>query len=109
MIKFKRFLTEGTDASTLFEGVIAVCISMSGYSQKRFKDNILKQKEVKVFLKVTKSDWAVDGKQKKKRQIFFGIFLNFVNLNYQQQQQMLVLDKQNLKSQPFGLTLQEKV
>ena len=77
MIKFKRFLTEGTDASTLFEGVIAVCLSMSGYSQKRFKDNILKQKEVKVFLKVTKSDWAVDGKTKKEKA---DIFWNFSQL-----------------------------
>ena len=74
MIKFKRFLTEGTDASTLFEGVIAVCLSMSGYSQKRFKDNILKQKEVKVFLKVTKSDWAVDGKTKKEKADIFWKF-----------------------------------
>ena len=77
MIRFKRFLTEGTDASTLFEGVIAVCLSMSGYSQKRFKDNILKQKEVKVFLKVTKSDWAVDGKTKKEKA---DIFWNFSQL-----------------------------
>ena len=77
MIKFKRFLTEGTDASTLFEGVIAVCLSMSGYSQKRFKDNILKQKEVKVFLKVTESDWAVDGKTKKEKA---DIFWNFSQL-----------------------------
>ena len=77
MIKFKRFLTEGTDASTLFEGVIAVCLSMSGYSQKRFKDNILKQKEVKAFLKVTKSDWAVDGKTKKEKA---DIFWNFSQL-----------------------------
>ena len=77
MLKFKRFLTEGTDASTLFEGVIAVCLSMSGYSQKRFKDNILKQKEVKVFLKVTKSDWAVDGKTKKEKA---DIFWNFSQL-----------------------------
>ena len=74
MIRFKRFLTEGTDASTLFEGVIAVCLSMSGYSQKRFKDNILKQKEVKVFLKVTKSDWAVDGKTKKEKADIFWKF-----------------------------------
>ena len=74
MIKFKRFLTEGTDASTLFEGVIAVCLSMSGYSQKRFKDNILKQKEIKVFLKVTKSDWAVDGKTKKEKADIFWKF-----------------------------------
>ena len=77
MIGFKRFLTEGTDASTLFEGVIAVCLSMSGYSQKRFKDNILKQKEVKAFLKVTKSDWAVDGKTKKEKA---DIFWNFSQL-----------------------------
>ena len=77
MIRFKRFLTEGTDASTLFEGVIAVCLSMSGYSQKRFKDNILKQKEVKAFLKVTKSDWAVDGKTKKEKA---DIFWNFSQL-----------------------------
>ena len=77
MIKFKRFLTEGTDASTLFEGVIAVCLSMSGYSQKRFKDNILKQKEVKSFLKVTKSDWVVDGKTKKEKA---DIFWNFSQL-----------------------------
>ena len=77
MIKFKNFLTEGTDASTLFEGVIAVCLSMSGYSQKRFKDNILKQKEIKVFLKVTKSDWAVDGKTKKEKA---DIFWNFSQL-----------------------------
>ena len=77
MIRFKRFLTEGTDASTLFEGVIAVCLSMSGYSQKRFKDNILKQKEIKVFLKVTKSDWAVDGKTKKEKA---DIFWNFSQL-----------------------------
>ena len=77
MIKFKRFLTEGTDASTLFEGVIAVCLSMSGYSQKRFKDNILKQKELKVLLKVTKSDWAVDGKTKKEKA---DIFWNFSQL-----------------------------
>ena len=77
MIGFKRFLTEGTDASTLFEGVIAVCLSMSGYSQKRFKDNILKQKEIKVFLKVTKSDWAVDGKTKKEKA---DIFWNFSQL-----------------------------
>ena len=77
MIKFKNFLTEGTDASTLFEGVIAVCLSMSGYSQKRFKDNILKQKEIKVFLKVTKSDWAVDGKTKKEKT---DIFWNFSQL-----------------------------
>ena len=77
MIGFKNFLTEGTDASTLFEGVIAVCLSMSGYSQKRFKDNILKQKEVKAFLKVTKSDWAVDGKTKKEKA---DIFWNFSQL-----------------------------
>ena len=77
MIKFKNFLTEGTDASTLFEGVIAVCLSMSGYSQKRFKDNILKQKEVKSFLKVTKSDWVVDGKTKKEKA---DIFWNFSQL-----------------------------
>ena len=77
MIRFKNFLTEGTDASTLFEGVIAVCLSMSGYSQKRFKDNILKQKEVKAFLKVTKSDWAVDGKTKKEKA---DIFWNFSQL-----------------------------
>ena len=77
MIRFKRFLTEGTDASTLFEGVIAVCLSMSGYSQKRFKDNILKQKEVKAFLKVTKSDWVVDGKTKKEKA---DIFWNFSQL-----------------------------
>ena len=77
MIRFKRFLTEGTDASTLFEGVIAVCLSMSGYSQKRFKDNILKQKEVKSFLKVTKSDWVVDGKTKKEKA---DIFWNFSQL-----------------------------
>ena len=77
MIKFKNFLTEGTDASTLFEGVIAICLSMSGYSQKRFKDNILKQKEIKVFLKVTKSDWAVDGKTKKEKA---DIFWNFSQL-----------------------------
>ena len=77
MIRFKNFLTEGTDASTLFEGVIAVCLSMSGYSQKRFKDNILKQKEIKVFLKVTKSDWAVDGKTKKEKA---DIFWNFSQL-----------------------------
>jgi hypothetical protein len=74
MIRFKNFLTEGTDASTLFEGVIAVCLSMSGYSQKRFKDNILKQKEIKVFLKVTKSDWAVDGKTKKEKANIFWKF-----------------------------------
>ena len=74
MIKFRNFLTEGTDASTLFEGVIAVCLSMSGYSQKRFKDNILKQKEIKVFLKVTKSDWAVDGKTKKEKADIFWKF-----------------------------------
>ena len=74
MIRFKNFLTEGTDASTLFEGVIAVCLSMSGYSQKRFKDNILKQKEIKVFLKVTKSDWAVDGKTKKEKADIFWKF-----------------------------------
>jgi len=74
MIGFKNFLTEGTDASTLFEGVIAVCLSMSGYSQKRFKDNILKQKEVKSFLKVTKSDWAVDGKTKKEKANIFWKF-----------------------------------
>ena len=77
MIGFKNFLTEGTDASTLFEGVIAVCLSMSGYSQKRFKDNILKQKEVKAFLKVTKSDWVVDGKTKKEKA---DIFWNFSQL-----------------------------
>ena len=77
MIRFKNFLTEGTDASTLFEGVIAVCLSMSGYSQKRFKDNILKQKEVKAFLKVTKSDWVVDGKTKKEKA---DIFWNFSQL-----------------------------
>ena len=77
MIGFKNFLTEGTDDSTLFEGVIAVCLSMSGYSQKRFKDNILKQKEVKAFLKVTKSDWAVDGKTKKEKA---DIFWNFSQL-----------------------------
>ena len=77
MIRFKNFLIEGTDASTLFEGVIAVCLSMSGYSQKRFKDNILKQKEIKVFLKVTKSDWAVDGKTKKEKA---DIFWNFSQL-----------------------------
>ena len=77
MIGFKNFLTEGTDASTLFEGVIAVCLSMSGYSQKRFKDNILKQKEVKSFLKVTKSDWVVDGKTKKEKA---DIFWNFSQL-----------------------------
>ena len=77
MIRFKNFLTEGTDASTLFEGVIAICLSMSGYSQKRFKDNILKQKEIKVFLKVTKSDWAVDGKTKKEKA---DIFWNFSQL-----------------------------
>ena len=77
MIKFRNFLTEGTDASTLFEGVIAVCLSMSGYSQKRFKDNILKQKEIKVFLKVTKSDWAVYGKTKKEKA---DIFWNFSQL-----------------------------
>ena len=77
MIRFKNFLTEATDASTYFEGVISVCLSMSGYSQKRFKDNILKQKEVKVFLKVTKSDWAVDGKTKKEKA---DIFWNFSQL-----------------------------
>jgi len=77
MIRFKNFLIEGTDASTLFEGVIAICLSMSGYSQKRFKDNILKQKEIKVFLKVTKSDWAVDGKTKKEKA---DIFWNFSQL-----------------------------
>ena len=77
MIKFKNFLTEATDASTYFEGVISVCLSMSGYSQKRFKDNILKQKEVKAFLKVTKSDWAVDGKTKKEKA---DIFWNFSQL-----------------------------
>jgi len=77
MIKFRNFLAEGTDASTLFEGVIAVCLSMSGYSQKRFKDNILKQKEVKSFLKVTKSDWVVDGKTKKEKA---DIFWNFSQL-----------------------------
>ena len=77
MIRFKNFLTEGTDASTLFEGVIAVCLSMSGYSQKRFIDNILKQKEVKSFLKVTKSDWVVDGKTKKEKA---DIFWNFSQL-----------------------------
>ena len=68
MIRFKRFLTEGTDASTLFEGVIAVCLSMSGYSQKRFKDNILKQKEVKQFIKAAGKEWAVAGKKKKEQQ-----------------------------------------
>ena len=65
MIRFKRFLTEATDASTYFEGVISVCLSMSGYSQKRFKDNILKQKEVKQFIKAAGKEWAVAGKKKK--------------------------------------------
>ena len=64
MIKFRNFLTEGTDASTLFEAVISVCLSMSSSSQKKFKAEILKQKEIKDFLKVVKSDWAVYGKSK---------------------------------------------
>ena len=68
MIRFKNFLTEATDASTYFEGVISVCLSMSGYSQKRFKDNILKQKEVKQFIKAAGKEWAVAGKKKKEQQ-----------------------------------------
>ena len=50
MIRFKNFLTEATDASTYFEGVISVCLSMSGYSQKRFKDNILKDNILLKFI-----------------------------------------------------------
>ena len=68
MIRFKNFLTEATDASTYFEGVISVCLSMSGYSQKRFKDNILKQKEVKQFIKAAGKEWAVAGKKKTEQQ-----------------------------------------
>ena len=45
MIKFKTFLTEATDASTYFEGVIALCVSMYGNGKKAaetsFKDKIL--------------------------------------------------------------------
>ena len=68
MKTFKKFLVEATDASTYFEGVISVCLSMSGYSQKRFKDNILKQKEVKQFLKAAGKEWAVAGKKKTEQQ-----------------------------------------
>ena len=77
MKTFKKFLVEGTDASTLFEGVIAVCLTMSSSSEKKFKDNILKQKEIKSFLKVTKKDWAVFGKSKKEQ---VDIFWNFSQL-----------------------------
>jgi len=77
MKTFKTFLTEGTDASTLFEAVISVCLSMSSSSQKKFKAEILKQKEIKDFLKVVKSDWAVYGKSKEEQE---DIFWNFAKL-----------------------------
>ena len=37
MKSFKTYLTEGTDASTLFEGVIATCLSLSSQKEKKFK------------------------------------------------------------------------
>ena len=77
MKPFRKFLVEGTDASTLFEAVISVCLSMSNSSQKKFKADILKQKEIKDFLKVVKSDWAVFGKSKKEQE---DIFWNFAKL-----------------------------
>jgi hypothetical protein len=77
MKRFKNFLTEGTDASTLFEGVIAVCLSLSSNKEKKFKSLILKQKEVKLFLKVVKSDWVVYGKSSKEKE---DIFWNFALL-----------------------------
>ena len=74
MITFKTFLVEGTDASTLFEGVIATCLSLSSQKEKKFKSVILKQKEIKVFLKVIKSDWAVYKKTKKEQADIFWKF-----------------------------------
>ncbi len=77
MKPFKKYLIEGTDASTLFEGVIAVCLSLSSNKEEKFKSLILKQKEVKSFLKVVKSDWAVYGKTTKEQE---DIFWNFALL-----------------------------
>jgi len=74
MKSFKTFLVEGTDASTLFEGVIATCLSLSSQKEKKFKSVILKQKEIKVFLKVIKSDWAVYKKTKKEQADIFWKF-----------------------------------
>ena len=88
MIRFKNFLTEATDASTYFEGVIALCVSMYGNGKKtaenNFKDTILKKPIVKKFLNKTKKDWAVYGKKKKEQQDILWKFAKLCNKKIKQ-------------------------
>ena len=82
MKTFKKFLVEATDASTYFEGVIALCVSMYGNgkkaAEKSFKDKILKQTIVKQFLKKTKKNWAVYGKKPKEQKEILWKFAKLV-------------------------------
>ena len=49
-------------ASTVFEAVIVKCHNYSTYSEKKFKDIIMKDPDVKAFLKAAKKPWATFGK-----------------------------------------------
>ena len=49
-------------ASTDFEGVIVKCHNYSTYSEKKFKDTIMKEPIIKSFLKSAGKPWATAGK-----------------------------------------------
>ena len=49
-------------ASTVFEAVIVKCHNYSSLPEKKFSEKIMKDPDVKDFLKVAKGKWAVAGK-----------------------------------------------
>ena len=67
MLKFKEFITESTDASTKFEGVIVDCWNL--------KKDLIKSSKVQEFLRSSNTDkqWATTGKSpEEQEQILLG-------------------------------------